>query len=312
MYTHPLGGLMVVALAAGYLVLRAELRLSWRRWFWTQAIAALGILPWVRYYLDHPPEITSPLRLRLIFEWPEGSTGGRIEAVGGAVVLIGVGLWAARRGGQSDRDSQRPSQRRAALLLLAWFVLPTLLLLAYSLLAHGLFSQRRYLLFVAPAYLLLVARGMIALPRPALLAVLAFTTAMTVQVLPRRVYGGQCRPDWRMAAETIRRVAPGTRVLLLSPIGNKGPFQYYLGPQISVWLPDDQFRYLQRAPESLEQELWSVTPLMWGQPVMRQPQPLAEHYVTEQRFRFNELIISYHRLQSEARVVGARETSPQR
>jgi hypothetical protein len=301
MYTHPLGGLMVAALVLGYLVLRRELALSLRGWLRTQAVAALGILPWVRSYLDHPPEIFSPLKLRTMLEWPEGFTGGRIEAVAGAAVLIGVGLFAATK--------ERPSQRRAVLTLLAWFVLPTLLLLAYSLLAHPLFTQRRYLLFVAPAYLLLIARGMIALPRPAFLAVLVFATVMAAQVLPRRVYDGVCRPDWRAAAAVVRRIDSHSPVVLLGRNGCKGQLSYYLGPQIPLWGVSHQIQALKRAREPLDREIWYISPLEWGRPEMLLPEPLAERYVADQRWQFNELILSKYRLQPDARVVGARDTS---
>jgi mannosyltransferase len=304
MYTHPLGGLMVVALGVGYLVLGGEMRLSPQQWLRTQAVAALGILPWGHSYLDHPPEIISPFKLRLIFEWPEGFTGGRLEAVAGAVVLVGVGLMAATK--------VRPSQRRAALVLLAWFVLPTVLLLAYSLLAHPIFTQRRYLLFVAPAYLLLIARGMVALPRPAFLAVLAFTTVMTAQVLPRRVYGGVGRPDWRGAAAAVRRIDPNSRVVLLDRKGYAGPLSYYTGPQIRLWLVPQQLEALKQAPESLDREVWYVTRLEGGRPVMLLPQPLAERYVAEQRLLFHELILSYYQLQPKARAAGACDTSLRR
>ncbi len=304
MYTHPLGGLMVAALGVGYLVLRGELQLSLRGWLRTQAVAALGILPWVRSYLDHPPELISPFKLRPMLEWPEGFTGGRVEAVAGAVVLIGVGLLAATK--------ERPSQRRAALTLLAWFALPTLLLLAYSLLAHPIFTQRRYLLFVAPAYLLLIARGMIALPRPAFLAVLVFTAVMTAQVLPRRIYNGQGRSDWRAAAEVVRRIDSNSRVVLLDRDGYEGSLSYYLGPQIPLWVVPRQLQALKQAPESLDRAIWYVTRLKGDGPVMLLPEPLAERYVAEQRWQFHELILSYHRLQPEARAVGARDTSPRR
>jgi mannosyltransferase len=304
MYTHPLGGLMVAALGVGYLVLRAELRLSLGGWLQTQVVAALAVLPWVRSYLDHPPEIVRPFKLLTMLEWPEAFTGGRIESVAGGVVLIGIGLWAAAK--------VRPPQRRAALVLLVWFIVPTLLLLAYSLLAHPVFAQRRYLIFVAPAYLLLVARGMVALPRPAFLAVLAFTTVMTAQVLPRRVYGGQCRPDWRGAAAAIRRLDPNPRVVLLDRQGYKGPLGYYLGRQIPLSLVSEQLRAIKEAPESLDRAVWYVTRIEEGRPVMMLPRPLAERYVAEERLLFHELILSHRQLKPQARAAAGRDASLRR
>jgi len=153
LYSHPLGSLMVVALGVGYLVTRRESRLGGWGWIGINLCAAAAFAPWASRHLDHPPQVTVPhWDAWVLLEWPEGFTGGRAEAVGACVALVLFGMiWRAKRGPKTGLD-------RGDRLTLAWFFVPTLLLLAYSATRHPIFGPRRYLLFVGPAYLLLIAR----------------------------------------------------------------------------------------------------------------------------------------------------------
>lgn len=45
LYSHPLGGLMVAALAVGYVLIRRQSRLRWRGWIGINAVAALAFVP---------------------------------------------------------------------------------------------------------------------------------------------------------------------------------------------------------------------------------------------------------------------------
>ena len=78
LYSHPLGGLMVAALAVGYVFSRRQTRLSWRGWIGINAVAAAAFGPWVARYLDHAPQVTLECWTAwILFEWPEGFTVGR-------------------------------------------------------------------------------------------------------------------------------------------------------------------------------------------------------------------------------------------
>jgi hypothetical protein len=231
-------------------------------------------------------------------EWLDAFTGGRIEAVAGAIVLIGIGLRAVFK--------KQTSERRGAALLFAWLLVPALLLMAYSILAHPLFSQRRYLLFVAPAYLLLIARGLVALPRPACLAMLALTTAMTAQVLPNRVFNGVSRADWRSAAEAIKRIDPASMVVMRErKPPAMGPLSYYVGPGIRLRLLADERKDLAEGRVAPASSIWYVSRFEERRVETTLPQALAEHYVIERRLDFHELTVTYLRVRPDARTVGA-------
>ncbi len=109
-YLHPLGGLMVIALALGYLALRPDLKLGWKAWFAIHVALTAMLAPWVYRYLDHgPQEFPRTLTARLLLEWPEGFTGGNAEAAWAGAALIIGGIIASRRKNQpNDRVSSRP------------------------------------------------------------------------------------------------------------------------------------------------------------------------------------------------------------
>lgn len=142
-------------------------------------------------------------------EWPEGFTGGWAEAVLACSALIILGLvWRRTRGASSAIEP-------GAALCLAWFLVPVALLIAYSLVGHRIFGGRRYLLFVGPAYLLLIARGISSLPRPVLrFAAVAILTVVSGTAMVRRSFAND-RPDWQGAASVIRRGDPWAPVVVM-------------------------------------------------------------------------------------------------
>lgn len=210
LYSHPLGGLMVAALAVGYLTSRGEIWLGWRGWIMINTVAAAAFAPWVHRHLDHAPQVVlERWTAWILFEWPEGFTGGRAEAVVGCSVLILIGLAWCRGVGS------RPRIEAGAKLSLAWFLVPTLLLIAYSLVSHPIFGPRRYLLFVGPAYILLMARGVSVLPRPVMrFAVLGILTIMAGSAMVRRSFARD-RADWQGAASLIRHENPRAPVVVM-------------------------------------------------------------------------------------------------
>ena len=92
LYTHPLGGLMIVALALGYLTLASESQLSFRDWVIIHVAVILAFAPWVGNYLDHPPDPKHPRHFQF-YNWPKAFLGGTDWMVAvGATIAIGGAL----------------------------------------------------------------------------------------------------------------------------------------------------------------------------------------------------------------------------
>ncbi len=162
-YTHPLGLLMDAALGLAYLANRGSFRLPWRRWLAIQLIAGSAIAPWAVHYGDHPPEFTvGRLSLKYLIGLPIGYIGGNGLTLVGFLALVAYGM--VRRGGDAGRRPvfDRPVETTTILI---WFAVPPLLLFGHSLVSsYPIFGPPRYTLNVGPAYLILVARGLVKLP----------------------------------------------------------------------------------------------------------------------------------------------------
>jgi mannosyltransferase len=254
-YTHPLGGLMVIALAVGYLILGSECHLGLRAWIVIHFVVAVALGPWVVHYLNHPPELLNRLSLKLLLEWPEAFTGGGREALTVCSALVLWGIWVRRL--RWDSKPATPTVRcltassrltwkvgRIApdsLLLLAWYVVPSALLLAYSLVRYPVFGPRRYLLFVAPAYFLLVASGIAALPRlMRLVTVIVATVVMVGALGPRAFDTYKERHDLKGLAALIEAHHPEALVVLLNQRpGLLHGIRYYLNPKTCSMLASE-------------------------------------------------------------------------
>lgn len=212
-YCHPLGVFMLVPL---FLVMLAQSRESGQgivRVLLLHLVIGAALLPWIVHYFDHKPEaLTTEHSYRVYLTWPEMFTGGGIWGALVGVVLVGIGLRAHFRAGAITRIIR--SLDDSTKTLIAWFAIPTLLLLAYSLVAHPLFGQRRYLLFVGPAYLMLVAKGLCALPARPRWAVAGLLTYLAVSCYPGRVYKNALRPDWKSVARIIQQNDPGANIVI--------------------------------------------------------------------------------------------------
>jgi mannosyltransferase len=254
-YTHPLGGLMVIALAVGYLILRRECQLGLSAWIVIHFVVAVALGPWVVHYLNHPPELINRLSLRLLFEWPEAFTGGGREALTVCSTLVLWGIWVRRLHWNSTPPmaavrcltaSSRLTWKVTriapdSLLLLAWYVVPSALLLAYSVVRYPVFGPRRYLLFVAPAYFLLVASGIAALPRlMRLVTVLVATVVMVGALGPRAFDTYKERHDLKGLVALIEAHHPEALVVLLNQRpGLLHGIRYYLNPQTRSMLASE-------------------------------------------------------------------------
>jgi hypothetical protein len=294
-YTHPLGGLMVISLGLGYLILRPQLKLSFLAWIAINGACGLLLSPWILHYFDHPPqEFPRALSFRLLLEWPESFTGGNFEATWIGLIFVIFGIMAIRR--QSGPTSWMIDRNSAALL--AWFLVPPILLIVYSITRHPIFGERRYLLFVGPAYLLLGARGLSALaaqPRLALLAVFLF---FNFQALDRRVFRIY-RPDVRSAAIIAQTIDPNAAIVVVAP--KRKQFYrcllIYRDPRLTAPVVPIQsvVETLRNGVTTPDEVVWMAIERPKNQPLKPVPEILAQHYVTERTFELPNLTLTYNR-----------------
>jgi 4-amino-4-deoxy-L-arabinose transferase-like glycosyltransferase len=237
-YTHPLGLLMAAALALATLINRRAFGLSWRDWVYLQAMAGLAVVPWLPYYFDHPPEYEVGRQpLRSLLGLPIGFIGGNglTLVVTGALILLGL---TARRAPDGTAGRTVWDDPVIASCLLIWLVVPPVVLYVYSAVAHPVFGPARYTLFVAPAYLLLVARGLAKLPLAVALILAGAGAMLSALLLATLVYAPDLKADWRAAARFLDREAPGVRLVVTAtdPEHNVEveTARYYLAPERTI------------------------------------------------------------------------------
>ncbi|GIW87939.1 MAG: hypothetical protein KatS3mg108_2263 [Isosphaeraceae bacterium] len=245
-YTHPLGGLMIAALAVFVALDRRNNGLNVPRWLAVHGLAALLLVPAVGAYLSSSPTYDEPAgrSLRLLLGFPIGFIGGNFWILGGCVAVIAAGLRSAAR------------QPRAVLLLLVWLLGPVLLLYGASWIGRPLFGPARYTLFVAPAYLLLLGYGLARLPAIAALGAGVVLAGCMAQELKTTVYADGLKADWKAAAVLIRSIdGPAARpdvaiaVVDRRYLGELDVARHYLGTAARIrvaeppW-PDDQAGWL--------------------------------------------------------------------
>jgi uncharacterized membrane protein len=235
-YSHPLGLLVVATLGLAYWANRAAFQLPLRNWLLIHLVFVMAAAPWLVQYLNHEPE-WSPGRLpvRYLIGLPIGFVGGDryTLAVCGLVIVCGAITvsWNPARA--------RLDQPISVSLLLIWFVVPAIMLYAYSQIGrYAIFGPTRYTLFVAPAYLLLLARGLGKLRwwvRWPLAALLAFHA---VQLLQASVLVHDLKADWRSVAAQAARSDRHTSLLVVSvdPKHNVEveTARYYLGRESDI------------------------------------------------------------------------------
>ncbi len=222
-YSHPLGLLMAGTLALAALIAFG----SWRRWLAVHLAVAAVTAPWVGNYLDHPPEFLSdPPTLRFLLGTPIGFIGGDSRVLVGLAVVIAWGI-ARRVAARDDRGRWRivPGSWIAPVFLLLWLILPPLALYLYSRIVHPIFGPARYTVFVAPAYLILVAMGLTRLPAAVRYPLAVALTILAASELGSKVYDPALKADWRgfsaaLAARIedeggVGRPAPGASTLLI-------------------------------------------------------------------------------------------------
>jgi mannosyltransferase len=298
-YTHPLGGLMVIALMVGCVTLWPELRLSRASWLAMHASVGLLLSPWLLNYFDHRPQaFPRELTARLFLEWPEAFTGGNSEVAAAGVALLIFGIVTSRRNRLAESEGARWPIDRVSGALLAWFLVPPVLLAVYSLTRHPIFGERRYLLFVGPAYLLLAARGLSTLPVKARVAVLLGFLFFNVQALDRRVFNIY-RPDVRTAASLVDSIDPGATVVVMGdqPRGLSICLKLYRDPALpSPVIPILGLGESLRLGQDLPGEAaWFAIERPKDKPRASVPENLARLYVTDRTYELSYLTLTHNR-----------------
>jgi mannosyltransferase len=281
-YTHPLGLLMAGTIGLAAVLFRRAFGISWRGWLLTHAAVALAWAPWLRRYFDHAPEsVTGPLSLRFLLGTPIGFIGGNFLVLFLFSLLIAFGLCVVQT---REKGRFRVALERAAtsIALLMWLSIPPLALFIYSRAALPIFGPARYTLFVAPAYLILVARGLAKLPPPLGIAAAAGASALSGVMLMSTVYRPDLRADWRGAAAYLDSRDPGVLVAVISadPLRNVEfeSARYYFRPGRAV-IP---------CPKSLsslpggQTAIWVSVGLRDGRPMGVLPKELTDHDVIQE------------------------------
>jgi len=233
---HPLALLMWVALgAASALDVRGFFG-SWKGWLVANLAPPLLTAGWLRYYFDHPPEhLNGPLSIKFLLGTPISFLGGNFLALGLLVGLIGFGLARRRKAGDAG-DWVAPA------CLGLWLILPPTMLYIYSRIGSPIFGPARYTLYVAPAYLALVAQGLAKLPRVGRWAAGFGVLGLSGMMLGSLVFAPDLKTDWRGFARELARSGEPAAVLVVSdsPLNVEvETASYYLAPA-HVVLPFDE------------------------------------------------------------------------
>jgi hypothetical protein len=240
---------MIAAHGLAYLLVRTALRLTLPRWLLIQLAVALAVLPWLRRYLDHGTDYPLPrYSIRFLLAIPIEYIGGNSLVLLACAMIIVVGLLGCSSGppplDNRLRLNLRLSHPVENLTFLTWMVLPPMLMYLYSSIAQPIFGPARYHLFVAPAYLILVAHGLTRLPAVIRWPAAAIGLVLSLALL--RVYNPSPKADWRGLAawlnqEARRSQAQPLRVVIhpSDPRFPREPLEaarYYLGPPFQVIL----------------------------------------------------------------------------
>ena len=298
-YSHPLGLFMLGALAlAGLIDLKACFG-GLKRWLVIHCGAMLLCLPWFRYYLDHAPEfLTGSLSPRFLLGTPIGFIGGNSLVMVGLVVLIALGI--ARRGLYRDQEGcwhVVPKSMTAYGMLLVWLIVPPFALYVYSWVSYPVFGPARYTVFVAPAYLILVASGLSQMPAWARYPLSLALTAISSLALLQLAYAPDLKADWRgFSAEIFKSLVDYPRDSVLVIVASAGQDRNFEVETARYYLPEHCM--VQGSEEATSEGLERIDPTdvyftvasRQGRPVSSVPARLGP-YKFEEDQRFAGLIV---------------------
>jgi hypothetical protein len=173
--------------------------------------------------------------------------------------------------------------------LLIWLAAPPVLLYAYSHVAHPIFGPARYTLFVGPAYLVLLARGLGKLPWPLSITAAAAGAILSGVMLLNDVYRPDLKADWKDVAAYINRRDPDAVVAVISADRSSNTeletARYYFGPTRVVTPWSDRPGDLMNRRGSV----WVSISLRDGQPTGELPAALSNEKLIREVVNFSRL-----------------------
>ncbi len=235
-------------------------RVLFRKWVVAQALAFAPLLPWLALYFsqDTPrigigwipkPTILAPLET--LWAFSSGYSGGL--TAGAAIALLPFCLALALGTLSVMRDST-PHK----LFLFLWLVVPITATFLLSLLRP--IYVHRYLIFALPAYLTLMACGIMNTPtRIVRLALTAVVLAIMFNGLLRIYFDpGFFKQDWRGAANYVQNGAQTGDVIAVESFEDVPPFKYYYKGDLKLIAVNNQsFGDFEESMEGYER-LWLI------------------------------------------------------
>ena len=253
-FSHPLGLFMVAAHGIAYLLARPYLALPLRWWLMIVGAVILSIIPWLPRFIDHGTDYPMPRHsIRFLAAVPIEYVGGNGTVLGMCLAIIVFGL--LERDGSGRPPRLALSYPAENLIFITWFAVPPLLMYCYSYIFQPIFGPPRYHLFIAPAYLILLAHGLTRFHAAVRWPLLAASTALSLSLL--QGYQQAMKADWRGLAawlETQERTAGAgdpdrQRVtIVVHPSDPRFPREqleaarYYLSPRFRVIPADERDR----------------------------------------------------------------------
>jgi mannosyltransferase len=216
-YSHPLGLFMIGAHGLAFLVARRGLKLGFGRWLLIQLVVALALAPWLRRYLDHGTDYPIPrYSLKYLLAVPIEYVGGNSLVLAVCLGIVALGLLRLVRdpgGGRPRPTIDHPVENA---ILVVWAVAAPLAMYVDSHLGQPIFGPSRYHLFIAPAYLLLLAHGLTRLPSLLRWPLAAAGLALSLTLL--HGYSPTLKADWRGLASWLdgRHPEAGTHQVVVA------------------------------------------------------------------------------------------------
>jgi 4-amino-4-deoxy-L-arabinose transferase-like glycosyltransferase len=223
-YSHSVALFMLAAHGLAYLLVRSSLKLPLRWWLAIQLGVILAVLPWIRRYLDHGTDYPIPrYSIRFLLAIPIEYIGGNSIVLAVCLLIVAYGLVSWRFEVLTLRLSWRSghepakSSRTENLVFLTWAVAPPVLMYVYSYFAQPVFGPARYHLFIAPAYLILLAHGLSKLPALIRWPAAAVGLSLSMGLIQADAFFPGIKADWRGLRERLTRLAEEDRSLGLQP-----------------------------------------------------------------------------------------------
>jgi hypothetical protein len=152
-------------------------------------------------------------------------------------------------------------------------IAPPVLMFVYSWIGRPIFGPPRYHLFIAPAYLILLARGLCTLPGPLRWTLAAGAFALSLAMIDTNVYSQVVKADWRALSQWLNHelqytdlMAPQTPVtVVVHPSDPRFPrdqveaARYYLSPPHRVLLADGTGRAEPTNPEAAALDVYCLS-----------------------------------------------------